>query len=354
MKILAVRGNPRKTGVCQRLGDLFIEGAREAGADVWDVDLSSLDIAPCMGCFSCSAGDKGTCVLKDDMEGLRKKLSTADALLCISPVYFYSMSAQMKIFWDRCFPFIRGYDFDSAKERVVNETNFEVKNKKFVTISVASGRLKGSFEAMSHTYGVISDAMGFEYIADIRRGESPYFGILGERAVRVRKILEAYKEAGSQLASMGRISPQVISTAELQLTESDEVFAANSKIFWQLHRNKKIPQEISDCVRYDPRILLDEMCRNFIPSRAPEKASIKFVFTDKNISRAIVIDSRKCKVCDFHGVADLTVITDSKSWCDMMAERRDVLKMISQKRIILEGDKRLFAGMKRFFGIGMA
>ena len=185
MKILAVRGNPRKTGVCQRLGDLFIEGAREAGADVWDVDLSSLDIAPCMGCFSCSAGDKGTCVLKDDMEGLRKKLSTADALLCISPVYFYSMSAQMKIFWDRCFPFIRGYDFDSAKERVVNETNFEVKNKKFVTISVASGRLKGSFEAMSHTYGVISDAMGFEYIADIRRGESPYFGILGERAVRV-------------------------------------------------------------------------------------------------------------------------------------------------------------------------
>ena len=105
---MAVRGNPRKTGVCQRLGDLFIEGAREAGADVWDVDLSSLDIAPCMGCFSCSAGDKGTCVLKDDMEGLRKKLSTADALLCISPVYFYSMSAQMKIFWDRCFPFIRG------------------------------------------------------------------------------------------------------------------------------------------------------------------------------------------------------------------------------------------------------
>lgn len=87
MKILAVRGNPRKTGVCQRLGDLFIEGAREAGADVWDVDLSSLDIAPCMGCFSCSAGDKGTCVLKDDMEGLRKRLSTADALLCISPVY---------------------------------------------------------------------------------------------------------------------------------------------------------------------------------------------------------------------------------------------------------------------------
>ena len=59
-------------------------------------------------------------------------------------------------------------------------------------------------------------------------------------------------------------------------------------------------------------------------------------------------------MCDFHGVADLTVITDSKSWCDMMAERRDVLKMISQKRIILEGDKRLFAGMKRFFGIGMA
>lgn len=88
MKILAVRGNPRKTGVCQRLGDLFIEGAREAGADVWDVDLSSLDIAPCMGCFSCSAGDNGTCVLKDGMEGLRKRLSTADALLCISPVYF--------------------------------------------------------------------------------------------------------------------------------------------------------------------------------------------------------------------------------------------------------------------------
>ncbi len=352
MRILTVRGNPRKTGVSQRLGDIFVNGAKEGGAEVWDVDLSGLEISPCMGCFSCSAGENGACILRDDMDDVRKKFSLADAIVCISPVYFYSMSAQMKCFWDRCFPFIRGYDFDSQKKCVVNETNFDVKRKKFVTISVASGRLKGSFEAMSHTYEVIAGAMGFEYVADIRRGESPYFGILGERAVRIRKILEAYKEAGKQLASTGRIAAETVATAELQLTESDEAFAANSKIFWQLHRNKKITQEVSDCVRYDPRILLNEMCRNFIPQRAPERASIKFVFADKNISRTIVIDHGKCEVQDCGCGAELTIITDSKNWCDMMAERKDILKMISQKRIILEGNKRLFAGMKKFFGMG--
>ena len=53
MKVLLLRANPRKTGYTQRLVDLFLQGLRERGATVTDVDLTGLSIAPCSGCYHC-------------------------------------------------------------------------------------------------------------------------------------------------------------------------------------------------------------------------------------------------------------------------------------------------------------
>ena len=55
MKVLMLRGNPRKNGVTERLADLFARGLRESGAELFDVDLASKNIGLCRGCFACSA-----------------------------------------------------------------------------------------------------------------------------------------------------------------------------------------------------------------------------------------------------------------------------------------------------------
>ena len=260
MKILYVRGNPRDNGGTEIVGNLFLRGLKKGGAEILDFRLSEKNIGDCRGCFACSAGfDRcGKCVIDDDMAEAIEFLDSADALVCLSPVYFYSMSAQMKRFFDRCFPFVRGYRFDSENGKMLNETGFEKKDKKFVSISVGSGRHDDVFEALSHTYKMIADAMGFEYVADITRGESAYFAMRELGSVRVRKVLSAFESAGECFAKTGRIPWERIDTMCMSLSRGRESFAKNAQVFWRLRRNGN-PIERFTMVS-EPRILLQEKC----------------------------------------------------------------------------------------------
>lgn len=103
MKALFVRAAPRPNGVTSLVGDLFLRGMRRGGAEILDFDMSAKNVADCRGCFACSAGfgRRGVCAIRDDMAEALDFLDGADALVCLTPVYFYSMSAQMKRFFSR-------------------------------------------------------------------------------------------------------------------------------------------------------------------------------------------------------------------------------------------------------------
>lgn len=233
MRVLVVRGNPRKNGVCAKLADLFVSGLKTGGAEVSDFDASG--VSPCLGCFACKRG--GSCVRRDVMDSVLPALLSADALVCVSPVYFYSMSAQLKAFFDRCFPLVNGYSYDAQSGRFGTHTAFDVQ-KKFVSISAAFGRGDGTFDALSQTYRAIAVSMGFDYCADIRRGESVYFGSLGENSVRVRRILESFARAGEEFAKTGAISPETVSAAESPIAPSDEAFSKRAAVFWRTLNRK--------------------------------------------------------------------------------------------------------------------
>ena len=81
--------------------------------------------------------------------------------------------------------------------------------------------------------------MNMEYAADIRRGETPYFGALGARSTRVRRILDSFVEAGRAFAETGAIPAEIVAAAESEIAENDRVFASRSKIFWELLKNGK-------------------------------------------------------------------------------------------------------------------
>ena len=108
-KLLSLVGSPRKGGNTDVLVDEALAAFRnlpEKNAETEKVFLSSLQINPCQGCFSCMHG-KGldsVCVQRDDMTGLYQKMFDADALLWATPVYMWSPTAQMKLFLDRLFP----------------------------------------------------------------------------------------------------------------------------------------------------------------------------------------------------------------------------------------------------------
>lgn len=99
MHMVIVLGSPRRNGNSEILAQAVADGFQSTGGTVEYIRLNDLAIRPCQGCGGC---DKtGVCVIKDEMVEVYEQVDRADRLLIVSPIYFYSLSAQTKIFIDR-------------------------------------------------------------------------------------------------------------------------------------------------------------------------------------------------------------------------------------------------------------
>jgi multimeric flavodoxin WrbA len=99
-KVLVLSASPRKGGNSDLLCDQFMLGAKEAGNQVGKIFLSDKKINYCTGCGTCQSNG-GKCVQKDDMSEVLDKMIAADVIVMGTPVYFYTMNAQMKTLIDR-------------------------------------------------------------------------------------------------------------------------------------------------------------------------------------------------------------------------------------------------------------
>lgn len=98
--VLILSGSPRHGGNSDLLCDEFAKGASEAGHQVEKIRVAEKQIHPCIACYSCR-DNSGKCVFADDMAEILQKMIDADVLVLASPVYFYSIDAQLKALIDR-------------------------------------------------------------------------------------------------------------------------------------------------------------------------------------------------------------------------------------------------------------
>lgn len=106
-KILIISSSPRRGGNSETLAAAFAKGAREAGHEVETVYVREKQIGFCRGCFACLK--LGHCVISDDAVEITGKMHDADVLVFATPVYYYSVSGQLKTVLDRANPL---YDTD--------------------------------------------------------------------------------------------------------------------------------------------------------------------------------------------------------------------------------------------------
>ena len=76
-----------------------VRGAVEGGHQVEKIRVADKNIGYCRACYGCK--DTGVCVIKDDMAEVLQKMIDCDVLVLASPVYFYSIDAQLKAVIDR-------------------------------------------------------------------------------------------------------------------------------------------------------------------------------------------------------------------------------------------------------------
>lgn len=99
-KVIILSGSPRKGGNSDLLCDEFSRGAKEAGNEVEKIRVADKRVGYCRACYYCRS-HCGECAIKDDMKDVLQKMIDADVIVLASPVYFYSIDAQLKAVLDR-------------------------------------------------------------------------------------------------------------------------------------------------------------------------------------------------------------------------------------------------------------
>ena len=108
MKVIAVNGSPRKNWNTHILLEKCLDGAKEIGAETELINLYDMNFKGCTSCFACKR--KGIiidkCAMKDDLEAILQEICECDALVLGSPIYFSSITGEMRSFLERLlFPY---------------------------------------------------------------------------------------------------------------------------------------------------------------------------------------------------------------------------------------------------------
>lgn len=100
-KVVIFNASPRKHGYTLKLLEQVAKGAVSKGAEIVEFDLNDAGISGCQGCFYCRTHDG--CSINDYLQPMYKDIDEADAIVFGSPIYYYQITGQAKVWLDRTF-----------------------------------------------------------------------------------------------------------------------------------------------------------------------------------------------------------------------------------------------------------
>lgn len=173
-KIVILNGSPRKYGNTAALVFTFAKGAKEAGNQVTEFFLDQMNINGCKGCFGGSKNPEHPCVQRDDMDQIYPAYKTPDIIVLATPLYYWSISGQLKCAFDRLF--------------AVAECDPDYRNPKKECILLMAAEGNG-FEETLYWYDHLEKHLGWKSIGKVLCG-----GVMNIGDIEGNKALEeAYK-----------------------------------------------------------------------------------------------------------------------------------------------------------------
>lgn len=152
MKVLSVLGSPRKNGNTALLAKEYTRGLLSNNKDneIKEIFLQEKNIKCCMACDGCKNVKNNLCVLDDDMRDMYLLIEEADLIIFSTPIYWWSMSAQLKTFIDRI------YGMGNKKSLI---------DKKVVLLMTYGGELPNSGPSLvESTFKEICDFIGMDFL----------------------------------------------------------------------------------------------------------------------------------------------------------------------------------------------
>ena len=231
MKVLAINGSPHMVeGNTAMILNPFLEGMKEAGADMDLFYTRKLKIGPCNGDMSCWFVNPGTCGQKDDMQMLLPKFKEADVIVWASPVYYAGVTGPLKNLMDRQLPLHMQGELGSKRQKIVLVSTcgaWEV--SMFDPLLQQMKALYGRPEGSSDFAGALLRPMAEGMKEMIKAGET---GL-------VEGVFRAAKDAGRQLAKEGKISEELQKEVAKELMPRDAYYKAAQMMMEQAQKATK-------------------------------------------------------------------------------------------------------------------
>lgn len=104
-KVLILLGSPRINGNTAKIANMVEELSRKDDIEIESIYLNSMNIKACQACGACHVKGVEKCLINDDMKKLYPKIIESDIIIFTSPIYFFNLSAQLKMVIDRFYAF---------------------------------------------------------------------------------------------------------------------------------------------------------------------------------------------------------------------------------------------------------
>lgn len=229
MHILLINGSPKgDRSNTLHLSNAFIEGISAGREDtlVRRLDISRMNIRPCLGCFSCWKRTPGKCCISDDMSTVLEALLWADITIWSFPLYYFSLPGKLKTVIDRQLPLTLPFMVSGA-EGGGHPSRYDMRGKRTVLVSTCGFYTpKSNYDSVTAQFDRICGKGNY---TTLFCGEGELFGV-PELSARTGEYLQIVRRAGQEYAN-GGISGDTVQALS-QLLYPRDVFERMADASW--------------------------------------------------------------------------------------------------------------------------
>lgn len=350
MNILIINGSPKGArSNTYRLTNAFVDGIafgeKNGGHDapaVQTLEISSLNIKPCLGCFACWNKAPGRCCINDDMRIVLEKLLWADITVWSFPLYFFSVPGQLKNLIDRQLPMYLPF-MNAQTKSGGHPPRYDMSGKKAVVISTCGfyttdGNYDSVISLLDHYYGKNGYTALF-------CGQGELFHVK-ELSKRTDEYLACVRKAGLEYAQ-GGITQTTLDELSQNLYPRD-VFEAMADASWGISENG----ERED----DSLIFTRQMAALYNKDAYPgHDIIVEMNYTDIEKTYYVILTKDGSQVAqDFSGAYTTQINTPYTVWKAIAAGEMQGEEALMKHLYQVQGDFDLMIHWDDYFGIEKA
>ncbi len=355
MKVLALNSSPRGGGQSKTewMLDHLVSGMQAAGATVEKVDLRKKKINYCIGCFTCWTKTPGQCIHKDDMSAeLFPKFIAADLVVYATPLYHFTINAQLKAFIERTLPILEPFVIKREDGRSSHPLRYQ--HPDVVCISVAGFSELGVFDQLSQ---YISYLYKNRLLAEIYRPGAESMLNPGTEDIKTR-IAEAVKEAGREIVESKSVSENTMAQIQQPISSESGSFKGLINLFWKTCIAEGVTPKEFEKKGMIPRpdsleSYMAILKLGFNPEGARDiQAIMQFCFSGSVQGDCFISIENGLIGAEMgkHATPSVTIKTPFDVWMDIMTGKADGQAMFFQEKYTVEGEFELVLKMEAMFG----